>query len=253
MNLSKRSYNCLKRNGINKISEIINKDEEYFLSIKNMGRKSTDEIIRALSNYKLIFVEECESNQNLTLVSSIFDSLNEKLDINFTKFNKQLGKILEAYTIIAEYENNFEFYLSDEKIRKMLLSSLYIKECYQMYLIDLIRENIYGCDLEYIFKSTPILLQDNEFIDTIILNLLNNKKIIKIYDVYFIKYNSVFDESESILKDSDYNIFIKRINNSTLEQIGIELNLTRERVRQKVAKILNIFHAKKLNLKRIYT
>lgn len=104
-----------------------------------------------------------------------------------------MGKILEAYTIITEYENNFEFYLSDEKIRKMLLSSLYIKECYQMYLIDLIRENIYGCDLEYIFKNTPKLLQDDEFIDNIILNLLNNKKIIKIYDAYFIKYNSVFD------------------------------------------------------------
>lgn len=39
LNLSKRSYNCLKRNGINKISEIMNKDVEYFLSIKNMGKK----------------------------------------------------------------------------------------------------------------------------------------------------------------------------------------------------------------------
>ena len=166
----------MKRNGINKISEIINKDEEYFLSIKNMGRKSTDEIIRALSNYKLIFVEDCEYNQNETLITSIFDSLNEKLDIDFEKFNKQVDKILEAYTIIAEYENMFEFYLSDEKTKKILFNSLYIKECYQMYLIDLISENIYGCDLEYIFKSTPILLQDNEFIDNIILNLLNNNK-----------------------------------------------------------------------------
>ena len=249
LNLSKRSYNCLKRNGINKISEIMNKDVEYFLSIKNMGKKSVDEIISALSNYKLILVEDCKSNQNETLIASIFDSLNEKLDIDFAKFNKQVGKILEAYTIIAEYENNFEFYLSDEKIRKMLLSSLYIKECYQIYLIDLIRENIYGCDLEYIFKNTPKLLQDDEFIDNIILNLLNNKKIIKIYDAYFIKYNSIFDESESILKESDYNIFIKRINNYTLEQIGIELNLTRERVRQKIVKILNIFCAKKIKFK----
>lgn len=92
-----------------------------------MGRKSTDEIIRALSNYKLIFVEDCEYNQNETLITSIFDSLNEKLDIDFEKFNKQVDKILEAYTIIAEYENMFEFYLSDEKTKKFYLIHFILK------------------------------------------------------------------------------------------------------------------------------
>ena len=246
LNLSNRPYNCLKRNGINKISEILNKDLGYFLSIKNMGMKSANEIIDVLSNYNFIFVEDCEPDQKDTLISPIFNSLNEKMSIDFTKFNEHVGKILEAYTIIAEYENNSEFQLSDEKIREILLSSPYIKECYQIYLVDLIRGNIYGCDLDYIFKNTPELLQDDKFIHIIISNLLNDKKIIKIYDAYFIKYNSVFDESKSILKDSYYNILIKRINNYTLEQIGIDLNITREGVRQKIVKIVNILSAKKI-------
>ena len=44
LDLSVRSYNCLKRAGITKISELLQKTEEEIMNMRNLGKKSVDEI-----------------------------------------------------------------------------------------------------------------------------------------------------------------------------------------------------------------
>src|SRR5690625_3203398 len=44
LDLSVRSYNCLKRAGINTVQELSNKTEEDMMKVRNLGRKSLDEI-----------------------------------------------------------------------------------------------------------------------------------------------------------------------------------------------------------------
>lgn len=59
MDLSVRSYNCLKRAGINTIEELTKKTEEDMLKVKNLGRKSLDEVINKLTDLGLsLSVEE---------------------------------------------------------------------------------------------------------------------------------------------------------------------------------------------------
>lgn len=53
MDLSVRSYNCLKRAGINTIEDLIHKTEEDMLKVKNLGRKSLDEVIHKLESLGL--------------------------------------------------------------------------------------------------------------------------------------------------------------------------------------------------------
>lgn len=48
MDLSVRSYNCLKRAGINTVEDLTKKTEEDMLKVKNLGRKSLDEVIGKL-------------------------------------------------------------------------------------------------------------------------------------------------------------------------------------------------------------
>ncbi|MBO4569898.1 MAG: DNA-directed RNA polymerase subunit alpha [Clostridia bacterium] len=48
MDLSVRSYNCLKRAGINTVEDLTKKTEEDMLKVKNLGRKSLDEVINKL-------------------------------------------------------------------------------------------------------------------------------------------------------------------------------------------------------------
>jgi DNA-directed RNA polymerase subunit alpha len=44
LELSVRSYNCLKREGINNVSELVSLSETQLMNIRNFGQKSVDEV-----------------------------------------------------------------------------------------------------------------------------------------------------------------------------------------------------------------
>ena len=53
MDLSVRSYNCLKRAGINNVEDLTKKSRGDMLKVKNLGIKSIDEVIAKLESYGL--------------------------------------------------------------------------------------------------------------------------------------------------------------------------------------------------------
>lgn len=53
MDLSVRSYNCLKRAGIHTVADLTRKTEEDMLKVRNLGRKSLDEVIAKLRGFGL--------------------------------------------------------------------------------------------------------------------------------------------------------------------------------------------------------
>jgi DNA-directed RNA polymerase subunit alpha len=53
LDLSVRSYNCLKRAGINTVQELTNKTEEDMMKVRNLGRKSLDEVKSKLAELGL--------------------------------------------------------------------------------------------------------------------------------------------------------------------------------------------------------
>jgi len=48
LNLSVRSFNCLKRAGISKVSELLDMSEDEIIKMRNFGKKSLDEIKQVL-------------------------------------------------------------------------------------------------------------------------------------------------------------------------------------------------------------
>lgn len=48
LDLSVRSYNCLKRAGINTVEDLIGKTEDDMMKVRNLGRKSLDEVVAKL-------------------------------------------------------------------------------------------------------------------------------------------------------------------------------------------------------------
>ena len=48
LDLSARSFNCLKRAGINTVEDLINKSEEEMMKVRNLGRKSLEEVMAKL-------------------------------------------------------------------------------------------------------------------------------------------------------------------------------------------------------------
>lgn len=53
LDLSVRSYNCLKRAGVNTVGDLVNKTEEEMIKVRNLGRKSLEEVIQKLESLGL--------------------------------------------------------------------------------------------------------------------------------------------------------------------------------------------------------
>ncbi len=60
LDLSVRSYNCLKRAGINTVADLVQKSEDDMMKVRNLGRKSMEEVKKKLIELGLGLSEEEE-------------------------------------------------------------------------------------------------------------------------------------------------------------------------------------------------
>ena len=60
LELSVRSFNCLKRAGISTVEDLTNRSEADMMKVRNLGKKSLDEVIAKLHSLGLNFAEEDE-------------------------------------------------------------------------------------------------------------------------------------------------------------------------------------------------
>ena len=60
LELSVRSFNCLKRAGISTVEDLTNRSENDMMKVRNLGKKSLDEVIAKLHSLGLSFAEEDE-------------------------------------------------------------------------------------------------------------------------------------------------------------------------------------------------
>lgn len=58
LDLSVRSYNCLKRASINRVEELVNMTEADMMKVRNLGRKSLEEVKQKLASLGLSLKEE---------------------------------------------------------------------------------------------------------------------------------------------------------------------------------------------------
>ena len=64
LDLSVRSFNCLKRAGINTVADLIARTEEDMMKVRNMGRKSLEEVQNKLAMMNLSLATEDSGSNN---------------------------------------------------------------------------------------------------------------------------------------------------------------------------------------------
>ena len=60
LDLSVRSFNCLKRAGINTVEDLINKSEDEMIKVRNLGRKSLEEVMAKLDSLGFTLTKDDE-------------------------------------------------------------------------------------------------------------------------------------------------------------------------------------------------
>ena len=103
LELSVRSYNCLKRAGINTVEELVNKTSEDMMKVRNLGRKSLEEVLAKLKELGLGSVSYTHL---IVLTINIISGMPSDISNLFTTFvtgeGKSIGmRILSALIIIG--------------------------------------------------------------------------------------------------------------------------------------------------------
>ena len=62
LELTVRSFNCLKRAGINTVQQLTEKTQEDMMKVRNLGRKSLDEVLAKLGELGLSLKSSDEQN-----------------------------------------------------------------------------------------------------------------------------------------------------------------------------------------------
>jgi len=60
LDMSVRSFNCLKRAGIDTVEDLIDRTEEDMIKVRNLGKKSLEEVIQKLHSLGLDLKKEDE-------------------------------------------------------------------------------------------------------------------------------------------------------------------------------------------------
>jgi DNA-directed RNA polymerase subunit alpha len=81
LNLTVRSYNCLKREGIHTVGELLSRSEQDLLDIRNFGSKSIDEVKAKLAEMGLALKDSAPGFDP----SSVIDSYDEDDDASFAE------------------------------------------------------------------------------------------------------------------------------------------------------------------------
>lgn len=88
MNLSVRSFNCLKRAGFNNLGEILALSEKDFLQIRNLGRRPYEEIMAK--------IKELASDYSDIRIMSEFKKMEEDDALNY-EMSKKILPAFEVY------------------------------------------------------------------------------------------------------------------------------------------------------------
>jgi DNA-directed RNA polymerase subunit alpha len=84
LNLTVRSYNCLKREGIHTVSELVSRSEQDLLDIRNFGSKSIDEVKLKLHEMGLSLKDSAPGFDPLTAIAA-YDESEDEEEADFTE------------------------------------------------------------------------------------------------------------------------------------------------------------------------
>lgn len=215
---------------INIIKRISNISDLIEILIKTNKLEKIDDLfyqipysVWDLKNYglSLTLIKNCLINNNID-IDSIDDEISEKYHI--TSSNSY--KIINAYNKMCK-EKNIRRVLNENKLFNIIKKNFNYDEFFlEDISLILKHENYNYNNLKYLLDKLVYLRKLNKR------NIYNNCK-----EKYFVCLPKLIDELSKIPKENNhYDMVMKKYNGYSMEEIGHQYNLSRERVRQIVEK-----------------
>lgn len=267
LGLSVRSFNCLKRAKINTAQELMGKTEEELLSIRNLGRKSAEEIAAVMSRFDTASFLETDASGNEITEAEPSDELApsdeeipvivaddrpiEALNLSVRSYNclkrakfKTVQQLLDISSEdLIKIRNLGKKSLEElEAIKSSYVPSPAIAPRKVEYTPEELKELILaaytvpfkGFSFQDFKDALPKEVEDSS-IKKAVGSLLAEGKLeyvdFRCYRVYP-SYSDYFVSNLETLEERTREVLVRRFAGDALETIAQKLGITRERVRQ---------------------
>ena len=237
LSFSVRSYNALAKNNIFYLSDICKMTMSELCHMKYLGKKSIDEIIDKIREYTVIdeSISSFPFDSCLKTMLSRFDGDEYSGDIKNIEIN--IKKVLSKKAVsvpIDLYETNPDDYIP--QLVQIIVADDYFLNLFKSHLLSKMKKKTYSTthDFAAIFPDGFIDCQTD-----VIQKLIDMKNIEYNEGYYMISYPSFKEYIHSIKNERERIFLLKKAEGATLEKIGEEFNVTRERVRQVVSKAIS--------------
>ncbi len=262
LGLSRRSYNALMRAKLYTIQQLAGKTEEELLNIRNLGRKSAEEIVEAVKAYLAVpheDEEECEPENTEAAFTESVEPVTEPVPdsrpIEVLLLSKRSYNVLKR----AKIDTVQQLMALDEqilgKMRNLGTKSLeelaairkayvppvsvkakaeYSAEELKPLLLSAYRQPFHGLSFQEFRDAMPEEAGDGVIKKAVGMLLAEGKLEYVDFRCYRV-YPSFYEELNRFLnqiKDRERVILERRYAGETMEAIAQDLEITRERVRQ---------------------
>jgi len=263
--ISIRSYNICKYNGLNSIEKLM----QYYLTrgsfdkLRNCGRKSSEELIVVCKKYQTIISESTEKNaihgKSLEEIISSLTRTQREVINSFIVINSDNLSVRSRNGIDKFLDGNFKVKNFAEKL--LLSKNLKIKEIdnigakcipeldvYISIVKDFILEvSQLNDEKQLITLKNEYLIQKTFSISKIPPKILESENIFQLTN-FLLDNNAFFNESYTAIIKKSFKIY-QNEKELTRDEVALEMNLTKERVRQIIKNVLDTFYEKLLFLK----
>ncbi len=222
--LSIRAQNSLDRNGYAYASQLVGITCDELMKLRNMGRKTAEEVIAYME--KISIKHEIRTNAMETIDAGVDNDLAMEMSVSY---GTEKGILLEKIRTVKE---KFPEAMGETLIYRVYGLD-YVRGITKGRILKLIEENGGKISKSALEESLPQHLNNTTILNEILIELESVPAIeigeVMIYYQYpsivqYVTQLSDDDRAKQVLQD--------RLNGKTLQEIGDQYGITRERVRQ---------------------
>ena len=230
LGLSVRSHNALKKSGIKTVTEFMKLDMDFLHTIRNLGIKSIEEIIKLQAKSKVIAPKASDSN------------LTSQAELDCMKFVYSLVRILPCHPgdlfqlLLPDFESAMK---NNTPIgSESIMMAPFLRKLLKQNMLEVLEDQPFGMnihDLTELYADTPL----TESTVVQILNELEESGTVLVSDYVILNRPSLMEYAKQIPNKKHSEMFRMRLEGKTLEEIGEKCGgVTREGVRQIVRKCI---------------
>lgn len=225
LQLSVRAKNSLLHNGYEFASQLIGITCDELLKIKNLGAKTVEELLAYIDKISVSYELKSEIKEshisNNNLVAEMYAAYG----------NKESIWLKEVLSIKAQYPEAI-----GETLIYRLYDSVLTRGILKAKIIQIIEENGNEISKTGLNDNLPQHLNNTTIVDEILLELETASAVELGEVMIYRQYPSIVEYAKQIKDDRIREVIFGRIAGKTLNEIGEQYGITRERVRQLMMK-----------------